>query len=240
MKSLYSGKIAKHINKQDLKDMVVPVPSLLAQKLIIDTNRKLNNLEKTILNFKEELSLNPNSADLIQSNINNILLKLNMLSEADKIKSLIRKGESKHLEFKQTLSLDIRKNKKEKYIEKMALKTIVGFINSYGGDLLVGVKNDMQIFGLDEEIKRYYQKSEDKFLLHFKNLIKARIGEEFYPLIDYNLVKIDEKRILRVNCSASDEPCFLDGKDFYIRTNPATDKLEGTKLIAYIKRRFEK
>jgi len=44
--------------------------------------------------------------------------------------------------------------------------------------------------------------------------------------------------VLYVNCGKSEKPCYLDGKDFYVRTNPATDKLEGPKLVNYIKNHF--
>jgi len=39
--------------------------------------------------------------------------------------------------------------------------------------------------------------------------------------------------------SPSTIPCYLDGVDFYVRTNPATDKLVGPKLVEYVKQRFE-
>jgi len=163
-----------------------------------------------------------------------------MLSDADKIRSLIRKGESKILELKQTLSLDIMKNTKEKYIELMSLKTIVGFLNTDGGDLLVGVKDSSELYGIEHEIEKFHHNSKDKFLLHFKNLLKTRIGEEFYPFIDPHLIKIDGKWILRVKCEPADSPCYLDKKEFYVRTNPATDKLEGPQLVMYINRHFKK
>jgi len=240
LKSLYSGTVIQKLIKQELTNIVIPVPSIPEQKLIIDTNKKLNNLENTILKFQEELSLNPKSASNIQENIDNTLLQLNMLSDADKVRSLIRKGESKILEFKQTLSLDIKKNTKEKYIELMSLKTIVGFLNTDGGDLLVGVADNSELYGIEHEIEKFHRNSEDRFLLHFKNLLKTRIGEEFYPFIEYQIVKIDDKKILRVNCEPADSPCYLDKKEFYVRTNPATDKLEGPQLVEYINRHFKK
>ena len=77
-----------------------------------------------------------------------------------------------------------------------------------------------------------------KFLLHFKNLLRSKIGEAFYPLVSYDLVEVDGQRVLLVACKASDRPCFMDDKIFFVRTNPATDKLEGTKQYEYIQTRF--
>jgi predicted HTH transcriptional regulator len=150
----------------------------------------------------------------------------------------LRTGESKTIEFKQTFSVDVKTNKKEKYIEKVILKTLVAFLNTDGGILLVGVRDDKNIIGIQEEIKKCYR-NDDKFLLHFKNLIKTAIGESFYPFIDYRLVDIENCKILRIDCAPSNVPCYFESKEFYVRTNPATDKLEGPKMVDYIQRHFK-
>ena len=68
-------------------------------------------------------------------------------------------------------------------------------MNTDGGTLLVGVNDNGDITGLDCEIDKFH-KNLDKFLLHFKNLIKAQVGEGFYPLIDYRVVQVSNKSIL--------------------------------------------
>ena len=84
-----------------------------------------------------------------------------------------------------------------------------------------------------------FHKNLDKLLLHWKNLVKTRIGEEFYPFIEYRVIKVDGKHLLFVECKPLQSPCHLDKKDFYVRTNPATDKLEGPKLLEYVKNHFK-
>jgi len=155
---------------------------------------------------------------------------------------LINSPESKTLEFKQTLSVDVRTNEKLKHIETMSLKTIAAFLNSDGGTLIVGVSDNRDSdtrdpVGIEDEINRFHEGSADKFLLHVKNLIRSYIGEEFYPLLAYDLVPIDTKRVLRIDCKRSDHPCFI-GDDFYVRTNPATDKLVGQTMLHYVSTRF--
>ena len=136
-----------------------------------------------------------------------------------------------------TFSIDVKKGTKEKYIEKSALKTIGAFLNTEGGDLLIGINDDGEILGTDEEIQKFY-KNEDKYLLNFKNHLKTKIGEGFYPLIDYQVVQIDGKRVLHVSCSSSTAPCFIEDKEFYVRSGPSTDMLNGKKQHEYIKERF--
>ncbi len=159
-------------------------------------------------------------------------------SEVEDINELITQGESKTLEFKESLSLDIRKQSKESYIELSALKTVAGFLNSNGGILLVGVSDDGNILGIDYEIAKFHSNNKDKFLLHFKNLINSKIGGNFYPYIEYKCVQVADLKVFRVECSKSETPCYLDEKDFYVRTNPATDKLEGRKMVEYITNHF--
>ena len=158
------------------------------------------------------------------------------LSPADRIRALIPEGESAKLEFKETFSLDVRKGTKEKYIEKSALKTIVAFLNSDGGDLLVGVDDSGVVTGVDGEIDKLHKNS-DGYLLHFKNRLKEKVGEGFYPLVDYSIVQVEGKSVLHVSCRRSGTPCFFETREFFVRSGPSTDALEGVKLQTYLQNR---
>ncbi len=237
LKSSSSGTVINHLNKSHLKAIFIPLPPIEEQRQIVCTQSKLQDLRNAIGVFEGELSLNPVSANKIEGQLEGMLEVINGLSEADMIHNYLRQGESKFVEFKETLSIDTKKNTREKHIEVSALKTIVAFLNTNGGILLIGVNDEGNVTGLNFEVDKFF-KNDDKFLLHFKNLIKVKIGEEYYPFIDYKLLTIDGKTILKVDCMESSSPCYLDGKDFYVRTNPATDKLEGPKLVAYVKIRF--
>jgi len=236
--SLSTSSLIPHLNKSELMQAVVALPQPEEQQSIVRTQGKLHRLKIAIDEFGAELALNPTSSNSILIQLDTILEAIGGLTDTDKIRGCIREGESKNIEFKETLSFDTKKKTKEKYLAESVLKTIVAFLNTEGGTLLVGITDEGIISGLGIEIDKFY-KNNDKFLLHIKNLIQKRIGEEFYPFIEYKLVKIDEKLILLVECKSSRQECYLDGKDFYVRTNPATDKLEGAKLVAYIKNHFK-
>ena len=238
LRSLYQGAVIPKLNKQQLENCVLAIPDMQEQQRIVDTHRKLMSLEQKIDAFRSELSINPSNANKINLSVDELLNQLDMLSEADQIRSIIRKGESKTVEFKQSLEWDVKNDKHLKQLNMQCLKTIVAFLNTDGGTLLVGVDDNGTITGMDHEISKLCGRNTDKFLLKFKNLLKERIGEGFYPLIDYSLVGVDNTSILQVACSPSESACYLDAKDFYVRTNPATDKLEGPKLVEYVKRHF--
>jgi hypothetical protein len=157
-------------------------------------------------------------------------------SHENRIQNLIELGESKTLEFKQRLGLDVQTGVRERKIEDAALKTIVAFLNSSGGTLLIGVADNGAIGGINNEIAQF--KTKDKFTLHFKDLLKTRVGSQFFNFIDYEILDIEGLKILRVDCKASDQACFLAKGHFFIRTNPASDELTGPELVDYIKSRF--
>lgn len=237
LRSLSSGTVIPKIRKQDLLDLRVALPRIEEQREIAFTHRRLTSLTEAIMDFQTELALNPRSAAAIKGQLENMLEQIGGLTDADKIMNMVRSGESKTAEFKESFGLDTRKGTKEKYIEQAALKTLVAFLNTSGGILIVGASDSGEVLGVEAEVEKFH-KSNDAFLLYFKNQLKERIGEQYYPFINHRLVSVLNRKVLMVECSESPKPCYLDGKDFYVRTNPATDKLEGPKLVEYVQNHF--
>lgn len=208
LKILTTGGFIPHINKTFLLEAYVLIPNFKEQQILISTAKKLTRLKEKIEIFEKEIAINPKSAKKIQNKLNNMLLTLDELTEAEKVRALVREGESKTVEFKQTFSRDIKTDKKEKYIEKAILKTLVAFLNTDGGILLVGISDNRNIYGIQKKIRKYH-KNNDKFLLHLKNLIKSSIGENFYPFIDYHFIDIESCKILKIECQPSNKPCYF-------------------------------
>ena len=156
--------------------------------------------------------------------------------QKDDIQRLIRDGESNRLEFKSTLRTNLETGETDKRMEKAVLKTIVAFLNTDGGNLLIGVDDDGDIIGAD--IQSFENK--DKMGLHLTNLIASKIGNSFLPFITFNLIDFDDKVVIRVKCDPCPMPVFYkDGKIeiFYVRSGPRTEELTGMTLISYIKNR---
>ena len=156
--------------------------------------------------------------------------------QKEDIQRLIRDGESNRLEFKSTLRTNLETGETDKRMEKAVLKTIVAFLNTDGGNLLIGVDDDGDIIGTD--IQSFENK--DKMGLHLTNLIASKIGNSFLPFITFNLIDFDDKVVIRVKCDPCPMPVFYkDGKIeiFYVRSGPRTEELTGMTLISYIKNR---
>jgi hypothetical protein len=234
--------IIPRLSKSDILNISIRLPSLDIQKNIIDIIRKFELMKTKINDLGESIMKNPISNDKSIEQINSINESLNLLTNSDKIKNIISLGESKTSEFKQTVTYCIREKTRQKYITDSWVKNIGAFLNSQGGDLLLGVSDDQKITGMKFEMEKFFKQGGndlgDNLMKHVKNIIKEKIGEEFYPLIDAELVPIDDDYVLWIKCTASDREVFVNKNDFYVRTHPATDKLEGKKLLDYIEIRF--
>ncbi|MDA8692898.1 putative DNA binding domain-containing protein [Saprospiraceae bacterium] len=152
-------------------------------------------------------------------------------------KELIIEGENDHTEFKSTLRWNIKANKKDPRITYAILKTLAAFLNSEGGTLIVGVADDGEILGLDED--RF--ETEDKLLLFVTNVIKDNLGTLNIENIHFQTENISGKLILRIAVLPSTTPCYVsDDKldHFYIRTGPSTTDLRLSKVYEFIKNRF--
>lgn len=231
---------SQHLPRLDYKILSstrIPVPTIAVQNQIVEVNNRISNLIKEVASLQEQISLNPQSTDT-GNKIDQMLEISNSLSEGQKLKSLILNGESKKLEFKQTFQYCIKKKTREKYVEVSSIKTLVGFLNSEGGTLLIGVEDNGTILGIGEELEKFHKGSIDKYILNLKNIVKSRMGLSTLKYIDMQVVEVDEVIILHLECLPSDEEVFLDDKDFYVRTSPSTDKLEGRDLSSYVKSRF--
>jgi predicted HTH transcriptional regulator len=151
---------------------------------------------------------------------------------------LIQMGENKRLEFKSTLRYGIEPGKDEAFVEQTVLKTVAAFLNSEGGTLLVGVKDVGKALGI--ELDHFL--NEDKYLLHFSNLINTRFGRQFTDYISWEIRELQGKKILRVNCKRSPNPVFIkvgERDGMYIRSGPAITLLSAKEVLEYSKSHIE-
>jgi hypothetical protein len=189
-----------------------------------------------------DLGFNPASIALEYINTHNSKKETSAIE--DEINNLIKNKESETVEFKETFGRDIKTQTKVVALEFVCIKTIAGFLNAKGGDLLVGVSDNYNIVGIDEEVKKFHKDNVDEFLKYFSQKINNFFGGQIYPLVNWKILNIETKNILRVTCKPSNKEVYLkefksSNDEFYARTNPRTDKLEGKNLVEYIKSRFK-
>ncbi len=143
-------------------------------------------------------------------------------------------------EFKSTLRWDIRAGKTNQAIEHAALKTIAAFLNSDGGNLLIGVRDDGSIEGIETD--KFV--NEDKFLLHLWTLIRTCMGRDVSPYVRTILEKQGDKTVCLVRCRPCNRPVFLRqagfNEEFFIRVGPSSNALDISEALKYMTDRFGK
>jgi hypothetical protein len=159
--------------------------------------------------------------------------------KAEQIRDIIRTGESYSLEFKSTLRWDLKQGKTNPAIERACLKTISAFLNSDGGNLLIGIRDDGSVEGIESD--RFA--NEDKFLLHLWTLIRTCLGRDVSPHVQTTLEKMDDKNVCLVRVTRSMRPVFLRqpgfNEEFFIRLGPSSNALDISEALKYIADHFK-
>ena len=159
----------------------------------------------------------------------------------EELEELILSGESDRVEFKSTLRYDLRTKEVNKKLEFVIAKTIAAFLNSEGGDLLIGIDDDMNALGLADDIKTLRKQSIDGFELKLVDIIKNTIGLEVGCHIKIAFPVYDGQQVCRIRISQSGSPVFIknDGQeDFFVRTGCSSQPLTREEQSAYEKERW--
>lgn len=152
----------------------------------------------------------------------------------------ISHGETATLEFKTSLRWNIHRKGFDQDIENAALRTIVAFCNTKGGELLIGVADDGSILGVG--VDRF--RSTDKFLLHLGNLLANRIVPNVISLVEYEILTVHGKPICRITCSPSKKEVWLkpdkrSAERFFVRSGPSSIELMPMEAVEYIRDHFQ-
>ena len=235
--SQVSGGVIKFISKKNISLLEVLVPEHKIQVNINDLQSRLRFIKDQINTFEENIILNPLSDKDTKRQLDKVADIFGTLSDSEKIKVIAEDGETRVSEFKETYSLCLNSNQKAQSLIVSSLKTIAAFLNTDGGDLLIGVSDSGEIKGIENELEKFDKNSTDNFLKRFRNNLVKYFGKGIYPLVDQKIVKVDGKTIFHVSCMATGKPVFMEEDKYFVRTNPATDMLTGQKLLDYIENR---
>ena len=156
----------------------------------------------------------------------------------EELEELILSGEGERLEFKSTMRYDLRVKEVNKKLEYVIAKTIAAFLNTEGGDLLIGIDDESNALGLEDDMQTLSKKNVDGFELQLIEIIKKFIGTHFGQHVRISFPIYDNKQICRVQVSKSGSPVFtsFEGKeDFFIRTGCSSQPLSREEQSTYEK-----
>jgi len=141
------------------------------------------------------------------------------------------------LEFKMNKEIFKSKKSMHKFIQERSLKTLVAFLNTNGGTLVIGMTEGQrgnEIVGIERDNFKNVDEYERNLIQHITN----RIGVKYISKhISIDFQKSEGKQLCVVRClefkpSENETPAYLDEERTFRRTGPRTDEVYGGKEMS--------
>lgn len=217
---------------QYLKKVQDKYPKALKQQFVPEKEElwSLDSFELFLKRRRKNIANEINK--FMKSLIDNEVIKIN-------IEELIKKDEDTNLEFKSTYTWNIKENRVDKELKYNVLKTVIGFMNSNGGTLIIGVDDEHQVISMDLDYQHNWKGNKDGYILDFREYIEKNIGINNYKkFIDLSFESIDGKEVCVVKVEKSEDYIYLkkdNKKVLYIRLGNRTKPLDDPEeIIEYI------
>lgn len=157
-------------------------------------------------------------------------------------KEVIKKGEDRYHEFKAAFSFDKNKNPIE-FMKHAVFKAISSMMNTEGGKVFVGVEDNGNVVGIENE---YDVKGQDGFRLKFDAIATDLIGRENIQYLMLEISQVENKDVAIIHVQKSKNPVYLKNKtqnpikeEFFIRGSGASSlQLSLKEMNEYIKNHF--
>lgn len=218
--------VSDRLNKSKIR---AKAPSLYTREFLDENSEFLSSIKSHLIDDLQSFGIESDNykiflkkrSEVIYRELKNrIELGHKESQKEEEIKSIILKGENESLEFKSTLRYDLKEGAVNKKLEYVVAKTISAFLNTEGGQLIIGVDDNGNTLGLDKDIQTLTKKDIDGFELHLRRIIKKYLKKDFEKHVKVLFPVIDDKEICLINISKSSEPVFVSDsgeENFYVR-----------------------
>lgn len=231
--------------KEYLEKASSQFPSALRKQCIPEESNlwEIENFENFLKSRRAVLS---NELNAFLSNITEMRTTEGTVSISD----IIAEGEHDGLEFKSSMRWDTKENCLNKALEKVVLKTVGAFNNGYGdgGTLIIGVDDDGNVLGLDNDLSTLKGDDIDAYELHLRNIIKSEFGVEYSASnIKIRFHELSGQEVCSLVVAKGTSPLFIKsvdkngikGEEFFVRSGNSSEPLNSpSEIAAYIAKRF--
>ncbi len=158
------------------------------------------------------------------------------------IPEIIKAGESGRVEFKSSIRWDLERKSVNRGLETVIAKTIAGFCNTRGGNLLIGVADDGGIVGLEHDYRTLRDQGRDGFERAVIDIVKKKLGGDLSPLVHFSFQEIDGKDVCMLSIEPAPRPVYQDqGKNslFYVRSGNSTRQMDVREAVSFAKTRWK-
>jgi len=180
-------------------------------------------------------------ADQIEDRIQQAIVYQEASAPKKSVPELLAEGESQYTEFKSSLMWDYRQQRINKKLYTPVMKSLVAFMNSRGGHLLIGVDDEGHILGIEADMQGMRKPNLDGWENTFNLAFNKMIGVEYRRLIDLDFYEQDGKTVCHVYARPASRPIFLkenNEEKFYVRAGNASQPLTFSQAVRYIQARF--
>jgi len=154
--------------------------------------------------------------------------------------------ESDTVEFKSSLRWNYKANKSDREMEKVVVKTVAGFLNSYrGGNLIIGLSDHGQVLGLQPDYSTLNTRpNRDGFEQAMRNVLVNAFGEgPCAAWIKVRFCSVEDKDLCMVKASPATEPIYpkekgVEDQTLYVRLGNTTTPLSAREAVAYARDRW--
>lgn len=155
------------------------------------------------------------------------------------INDLAAGGETDRVEFKQTARWNTHTKQRDQKMEMVFARTVAGFLNADGGTLLIGVDDEGEPTGLENDLSLGKVADHDRFQLWLIDHLQRTLGKTAATRITVVFEPINGIDVCRVDIEPSGRPVFLDQPkgprtaDFYVRIGNSTRRLLADEVLRY-------
>lgn len=246
LRQIPTGMSIQQLGVKSIQSLNIPIPTLEVQQEVVKVAGKLEIAKKQIDLFFSKLTTEPKQYKAIEDNTDAMVYTLSSMSDAKYLQHLISLGETRQMEFKQSFFANADKiYKSEDKVEKDSavqtevIKDIVSFINTSGGILLIGVNDKGKVTGVDREYQRFKFLKMDNYFQELGAQLASRISPDYLQYCKLTEVPVEDKTVVRIDCSPSSHPIFMDNTKFYVRTDTSSPELTGPSMLRYIQNHFK-
>jgi ATP-dependent Lon protease len=160
--------------------------------------------------------------------------------EQESVTQLIARGEGRHVEFKKTGRFNAHTGQKDPILEHMVVRAVSGFLNAYGGVLLIGVTDTGEITGIESDLATLGRKASlDGYALWLSNLLDNRMGPTAVANVDITFDTSATGTVCRVTVRPSATPVFAKTAkgetEMSVRLNNSTRALNVAEALEYVR-----
>lgn len=163
------------------------------------------------------------------------------------LEEIIDEGESDELEFKATFRWDVNEGKINKKLQDVIVKTVAAFGNADGGTLLIGVNDDGEAVGLENDYAAL-QEGKDKFELTLRQALNNALPESFVARkVKITFPQVKGVEICQVDIEPANDPLVIEVKDaggqkqekFFVRSGNSSPEMPLNQIKSYFEERFK-